>query len=258
MEIKKVSAAHGWLWIRDGFYLILRNPILSMALAGAVAIGIFLALNIPFFGPFLGIMLIPTLVAGYMRALQALDRHEEMELAHLLAGFGKAAPKLITLGGVLLVGVIIISAAMIEIGGNALTSFLEIAQSTNDPQVIVEALLSAGPEVNYAMLVGMSLLLLLLVCLQFAPMLVILDDAKSLAAIKATIIGTFRNILSYIVFMLIFQVLIFLASTLPKILSIFLLLPVGMASLYAAYRDIYTWPEKSPRLTEGKVVTRDD
>jgi hypothetical protein len=258
MEIRKVPYAHGWMWIKQGFYLILKNPILSIVLAGVLATGIFLLFNIPLLGLFFGMLLAPALVAGYMRALQASEQHEEMELAHLFAGFGKRAPQLITLGGILLVGVITASGVTTSIGGEALITFLEKAQSANDPQVIMDALLAADPVVTQAMLIGMSLLLLLSVCMQFAPMLVIFNGAKPMAAIKGSILGTFRNIVSYMIYGLIFQVLSFVAGLLPIYLSILLLLPIGLASLYAAYCDIYTGPKELTRAVEGDAVTHED
>ena len=259
MEIRKVPAAHGWLWIKNGFFLILRNPILTFVLAGIVALVFFLLFLIPFFGPFLGILLAPALVAGYMCALQASERHEEMEIAHLFAGFGKFAPHLITLGGILLIGVITSSAVMSAIGGEALPAFLETVQSTTDPNLIIEALLSADPAVTHAMLVGILLLLLLSVCLQFTPMLVIFDGVKPLAAIKANTLGVFRNISSYAIYGLLLQVITFLVSGLPFFLSMLLLLPIGMASLYAAYRDIYIELKESPRtVKEEEGIAHND
>jgi hypothetical protein len=258
MEIRKVSAAHGWLWIKQGFHLILKNPILSIGLVGILTIGIFLLFNIPILGLFLGMLLAPALVAGYMRALQASEQHEEMEIAHLFAGFGKCAPQLISLGGILLVGVITASGVTSAIGGEALIAFLEKAQSTDDPQVIIEALKSADPVVTQAMLIGISLLLLLSICMQFAPMLVIFDGAKPWAAIKASTMGTFRNIFSYVVYGLIFQVLTVIASVLPIFLSMMLLLPIALASLYSAYCDIYAGLKGPPLAADGDAVAHDD
>ncbi|MGC2048353.1 MAG: BPSS1780 family membrane protein [Gallionella sp.] len=247
MEIKKVPAAHGWLWIKDGFKLILRNPILSFVLAGITATGTFLILRIPIIGMFLGMLLAPVLIAGYMRALQALEKHEEMELAHLLAGFGKLAPQLITLGGILLVGTITVSALMTTLGGEALAAVLDTVQNTSDPEVIMNTLMTADPVVRRALLIGISLLLLLSICLQFAPMLVMFEGSNAFAAIKASTIGTFRNIFSYTVYALIIQVLAFLMSALPIVLSMLLLIPIGMASLYIAYRDIFAVSKEFPR-----------
>lgn len=255
MEIRKVPAAHGWLWIRQGFNLILKNPVLSIVLAAVLITGIFLLLTIPLLGLFLGMLLAPVLVAGYMRALLASEQHEEMKFAHLFSGFGQSAPHLISLGGILLVGVITASGITSAIGGQALIAFLEKAQSANDPQVVVDALLASDPAVTQSMLIGMLLLLLLSVCIQFAPMLVIFDGAKPLAAIKGSVLGTFRNIASYTVYGLIFQVLSFMAGVLPIFLSMILLLPIGLASLYAAYRDIYAVPKELIRAAEGNGVT---
>lgn len=239
MQARKVGIDHGWLWIKQGLNLVFRSPLLSVVLAAIVGGAIFLAMKVPLFGPMLGTLLLPMLVAGYMKACRAIERHEEAEIAHLFAGFGKHAPRLVALGGVLLLGIISIVAVIVAVGGDAFMSFIEGAQEITDPAVMQQALQNAAPSVLSALLIGLLLFVLLSVCVQFAPMLVLFDDQKPLTAIKLSVIGTLRNVLPYTVYSLILQLVIFAIGMFPLFIAIVLLLTISMTSLYAAYRDLF-------------------
>ncbi len=256
MQARKVGIEHGWLWIKRGLNLIFRSPLLSVVLAAIVGGVIFLAMKVPLFGPMLGMLLLPMLVAGYMKACRAIERHEEAEIAHLFAGFGKHAPRLVALGGFLLVGIISIVAAIVAFGGNTFMTFLERAQEINDPAVMQQALQDADPSVLSALLIGLLLLVVLSVCVQFAPMLVLFDDQKPLAAIKASIMGTLRNVLPYTVYSLILQLVIFAIGMFPLFIAIVLVLTISMTSLYAAYRDLFG--EQQADTATGAPASTDD
>ncbi len=242
MQARKVSIGHGWLWIKQGLQLIFHSPLLAVVLAAIVGGIIFLFMKIPALGPLLGALLLPVMVAGYMKACRAMERHEEAEVAHLFAGFGKHAPRLIALGGALLVGVISTVATMSAIGGEAFMPFIEQmnkAQEAADPEMIAHAWMNADPNVMLALLTGLTLFLAISVCLQFAPMLVLFNDEKPLAAVKSSLMATLRNIWPYAVYSLILQMFVFAAGMLPLLLAIVLVLAISMTSLYAAYQDLF-------------------
>ncbi len=240
MEARKVGIGHGWLWIKQGFSLILRNPILSVVLAGIMAAILFLILKIPGVGPLLMPLLFPALMAGYMKACRAMDMNEEADIAHLAAGFGKHAPRLLALGGVLLAGVFLVPVLMTAIGGDAFLTFMEKAQEINDPAAMNEALQAVDPAVFNALLAGLVLYFLLSVCLQFSPMLVLFDDEKPLAAIKSSLVGTWRNALPYTIYSLLLFPILYVISLLHVVIFLVLLLTLSMTTLYSAYRDIYS------------------
>ena len=49
MEIKKLNAARGWIWVKQGYQLIMRNPLMSITLALCCALAMFVVLQIPLF-----------------------------------------------------------------------------------------------------------------------------------------------------------------------------------------------------------------
>lgn len=246
MEIRKLNAARGWIWVKQGYQLIMRNPLMSITFALVGALAMFAVLNIPLFGPLLVVLLLPVLMAGYMRVCRALEEEEEVELAHLLAGFQKGAARLVALGGFTILGLLFTSAAMIFIGGEALTTLSENVQTANDPQMLMTAMWTAGSGVAFSLLVGFTLLLVLMLALQYAPMLVFFNDAPPFAALRASLSGTLRNLVPYTVYSLIMQVIALLLSMLPFNIGLIILLPLGFTSLYVSYRNIFPFAGEIP------------
>ena len=78
MEIKKLNAARGWIWVKQGYQLIMRNPLMSITLALVAALAVLFSLKIPMFGPLIAVLLMPVMMAGYMRVCRALEEDEEI------------------------------------------------------------------------------------------------------------------------------------------------------------------------------------
>jgi uncharacterized membrane protein len=241
-----LNAARGWVWIKQGYQLILRNPMLSISTSLVGALGIFIALLVPLFGPLLAVLLMPILLAGYMRICRALEEEEEVELAHLFAGFKQHTTSLVSLGAFLMLGLLLVSAIMMYIGGDAFAKIMEEVQATENPQVLMEAISTAGSGVAFAFLLGFSLVLLLIVAWQYAPILVFFSGVSPVIALRASFTGTMRNILPYTVYSLIMQVLALMLGILPFGIGMLVLLPLGLTSLYVSYRNIFPWLDVPP------------
>lgn len=233
MELRQVNAGQGWAWIADGFELFRKNPIIWIVLFIILASIFLVSLFIPLIGPLIFNLLLPVFVAGLMVGCRALERGEELELAHLFAGFRKNLNQLITLGGVNLVGQIVIIGVIVVLGGNALfTVFMGGKQA--DPETLVAAMKTMG----LAILVGSALFVPLLMVLWFAPQLVIFDDMRPAAAMKRSFDACLKNVLPFLVYGAIAFVLWMIAS-IPFGLGLLVLMPVLLASAYASYKDIF-------------------
>jgi len=248
MEIVKLNSARGWTWIKQGYQLIMISPILSIATAFIGALAIFVAMLIPLIGPLLAVVLMPLMLAGYMRICRALEEGEEVELIDLLAGFKKNASALGSLGAVLMLGMLFASGVMVFVGGDALATLMEEVRATDNPQVLMDALSTAGGNVAFAILLGFTLVLMLIVAWQYAPMLVFFSDMTPFAALRASFVGTMRNIVPYTLYSLIMQVVAVILGVLPFGIGMIILLPLGLTSLYVSYRNIFPWldAETSP------------
>jgi hypothetical protein len=234
MEAVKVPAIHGWLWIKQGYVLFKKNPLLWMVLTAIGAIGLFGIAMIPVIGDPLSTLLFPVVLAGFMYGCRALDQNEELELSHLFAGFRQYTQHLITLGGINLVGQLLILGVMMITGGASMVSIIMSNEPVTDPTVVAQALAGAG----FAMLIGVVLFCILVMAMQFAPMLVIFDDMKPIAALKTSLRGFMRNALALTVYGLLLLPFAVVAS-LPVMLGWLFLLPVIITSLYAIYSDLF-------------------
>jgi hypothetical protein len=239
MEIKKLNAARGWTWIRQGYQLIMRNPLMSISLALIGALVLFVALRVPPIGPLLVVSLIPVFMAGYMRVCRALEEEEPVELTHLFEGFKKHAKGLFSLGGFAVLGLLFTSIVMVIIGGKELITLLDSFKTANDPQMIVDAMWAAGSGVAFTLLVGFALVCALMLALQYAPMLVFFNDVTPFAAMRASLVGTMRNIIPYTLYNIILQIIAALLSMLPYNIGLIVLLPLGLTSIYVSYRNIF-------------------
>ncbi len=239
MEIKKMNAARGWTWVRQGYQLIMLNPLMSISFALIGALALFAALKIPVVGPLLAIMLMPLVMVGYMRVCRALEEEEEVELAQLFEGFRKHTARLMALGGFSMLGMIVASTVMVFLGGDPLATLMDSFRSSSDPQLLANAMWNAGSGVAFSLLVGFSLVCVLMLALQYAPMLVFFNDVTPAAALRASLTGSFRNIVPYTVYSIVMQVIALVLSLLPFNIGLIVLLPLGFTSLYVSYRNIF-------------------
>ncbi len=239
MEIRKLNAVRGWTWVKQGYQLIMRNPLMSVTLALICALFMFTALSMPVLGPLLAIMLMPVVMAGYMRVCRALEEEEAVEFKHLFEGFRKHTAHLAALGGFLMLGMLLSSMAMVMVGGDDFRALLEQVNAANDPQILMNAMSTAGSDVVFSLMVGFFLVCVLMLAFQYAPMLVFFNDLRPVDAVRASLFGSLRNLIPYTVYNLILQVIALVLAILPFGIGLIVLLPLGLTSLYVSYRNIF-------------------
>lgn len=234
MEAQQLNALHGWEWIKQGYALFLKAPLLwivllMICLAAAVGLSV-----VPVVGEPLLTLLMPVAMAGLMFGCRSLAQGEELELAHLFSGFYKQTTNLVTLGGISLVGQFLIFGVMMMVGGAALVAILMSGQADTDPNILMEALAGAG----FAALIGATLFSVMMMAMQYAPMLVFFDNIAPVKAMKLSLSAFTRNIGPMLVYVTTYMFLAILAS-LPMFLGWLILLPLTFTSLYVSYRDIF-------------------
>ena len=253
MEARKVNAINGWQWIKQGYWLFRKNPLLWMALTAIGVIGMLGIAIIPVVGDPLATLLFPVLLAGYMFGCHALAQGEELELSHLFAGFRQHAQQLVTLGGINLVGQLLILGVMMLTGGATLVGILMDGKPVNDPAILMQAMAGAG----FALLLGITLFSILMMAMQFAPMLVIFGKMQPVPAMKISLRAFFRNVIPLTVYGVMLLPFVILA-TLPMMLGWPVLLPIVIASLYATYRDLFPMQPEASAATGGEAAAPDD
>lgn len=252
MEAKRLPAKQGWEWIKQGYALFMKAPLLWIVLLLICLVSAAGLSMIPTLGEPLVSLLTPAVIIGLMVGCRELQRGNELELAHLFSGFQHHTAQLITLGGIALVGQYLIFGVMMLLGGAALVTILMNGQPPESPEVIAQALAGAG----IAVLLGAVLFSILLMALQFAPMLVYFNKLTPASALQASLSAFTRNIGAMFVYITTLVFLGILAS-IPLMLGWLILMPMIFTTLYAAYRDIFP-PGTEATPAEENQFTRED
>src|SRR3989338_7582964 len=226
MEPQRLAAGQGWQWIKQGYALFMKAPLLWVVLLLICFFAVAGLSAVPVVGEPLTSLLLPVVLVGLMTGCRALEHGEELELAHLFSGFRQRTAQLVTLGGIALVGQFLIFGVMMMVGGATLVGILMSGQPVEDPEIIKQAISGAG----IAILLGVTLFSVLLMSMQFAPMLV---------------------------YSVTFMLLAILAS-IPMMLGWLVLMPLVFTSLYACYCDIFpTAKEGAQPSAKSDVFTQD-
>ena len=175
------------------------------------------------------------MAAGLIVASQSLERGGNFELDHLFAGFKKNFGNLAIVGLLFMLGGIVIFLIFLAIVAMTVgTAFL-----TGNVEQIYSTIAASVLTILFGLLVMLALLVPLMAAYWFAPALVILHDMQPMAAMRASFFACFRNFIAFIVYGFIVLVLGFIAM-IPFGLGYLVLIPVVMASVYVAYRQIFT------------------
>ncbi|MDP2804353.1 MAG: BPSS1780 family membrane protein [Gallionellaceae bacterium] len=245
MNARKLLASDGWLWIKQGNYLFKKSPVLLVTLLLITIAALLVTSRIPLAGDVLIGFLFPIFFVGLMRGCQALENDEELEIAHLFWGFQRA-PFLITLGAINIIAESIIIVIMTNTGGKELIDILTSETPENNPAVILAAVQSAGISLP----LGIGLFSMLLMAMQFAPMLVAFNNATPLAALKASLRACLRNMAALSVYGVIMLLFAF-AATLAMMLGWIILFPIMITSIYAAYRRLFPTAAEMARMASS-------
>jgi uncharacterized membrane protein len=232
MGARAVGTGQGWTWIADGFDLFKKAPGIWIALVVILFVILVVLAFIPLLGAVATFLLMPAFLGGLILGSQELQGGGELELRHLFAGFDKAhAGNLIVLGALTIAGWVIVMLPVVAIVGAGAI----VAVMRGD----TAGAAAMGGSVLIAWLVALALSIPIYMALWFAPSLVVLGGRAPVAALKESFLGCLRNILPFLVYSIVVVVLGIVAS-IPLGLGWLVLGPVLIASVYTAYRDIFS------------------
>ena len=233
MEYRKLPINRGWYWVKQGFALYKKSAILWVTLTMIGIMGLMAVASIPVIGEPLSTILFPVFYGGLLLGCFALARGEELELAHLFAGFQHHTQRLVTLDGMTLVAQLLILGLMKISGGAMLADLMMSGEPISDPAIFTQAIEAAGA----AIFIGLLLFSALLFATQFAPMLVIFGNLKPAQALTISAWLCLKNMGALTMYGLIMMSFALLAS-MPMMLGWLILLPLMITSTYSAFRDM--------------------
>jgi uncharacterized membrane protein len=251
IEIQKTPASHGLLWIKHGYRLIMRSPLKAVSLAMVFVLLLRIIIILPVEFVLLGMLVSPVIFAGYMQICRALEYSQKIEPLFIFAGFKNRTAQLILLGGMMLLGMIIVTLIFLVISWEALNVIYTTYGKQLNPGLLMEAMLKPESGMLPGMMVGFILMQGLFHAMQFATMLVFFDLETPLAAFKTSVRAIVNNIIPLSVYIFLLQLLSFAASPLPRIIGLVILLPIGLTSIYVAYRDIFSQVNNPAKAEEG-------
>lgn len=235
MNIRRVAPGRGWQWIVAAFRLFRKNPLIWVVLNMALLlIGVVLSV-LPVLGAYLLYLLTPVFLGGIMAAAKDFEAGKDLEIAHLFRGFRHNAAHLVTVGGVYLVGQVVISGAMLTVGGPEFQEAVKAGIGALDASALTP---EGASRLLQAMLVGSVLFVPLAMAVWFAPALVILDDQPGFQALWSSLLACLRNAMPLLIYSIVSSVLL-LFALIPFGLGLILWTPVMLLTIYTSYRDVF-------------------
>lgn len=227
-------------WIADGFRLVAADWLAWLLVSIILLVTSSVLQFLPVIGTIAVFLLMPVFLGGLMLSIDANHEGKPLEVAGLFEAFhGPATGELIKVGlATLLLNMLVALLTLAFVVAFAGLDFLTRLAQT-------EAMLAAGMELTFgiglllALLVYVALLLPVTMLVWFAPALIVLEHETAGSAMRHSLIGCLRNFGPYLVYGLVGLLVFPLIAILTLGLGILFLVPVGIASIHAAYRDIF-------------------
>ena len=235
---QSVPAGNGWAWISASWDFFKQQPgtwilIVIVLFALMVVLSLIPVVNVA------AQLLAPVFIGGIMIGCRAMEQGGGLEVGHLFAGFRDHPGKLILvglfyIGAVFCIVVLMLLIAFVTVGGSVLAQVV----AGGDPNTLPpETLLFASLMLLVLLLVGLALLIPVYMAIWFAPALITLNGAEVGAALKTSFSACLRNIVPFLIYGIVMFLLSIVATV--TVLGWFVLLPMLVASVYTAYRDIF-------------------
>lgn len=236
---RAVDAGRGWEWIADGWGLFVRQPM--MWIVDGFVFSLVVAV-LPYVPPVLGfivsMLVTPVILGGLMLGSQAVHQGQPLIFGHLFAGFQRNIGALLPAGLLWLVCFVVIGLIGGLVMGFGIFGAISAAMTTGDPVQIATIIMGSIMTILLGLLVALALFVPVAMMFWFAPALIVMHNLGLGAALKMSFIGCLKNIVPFLVYGLVMFVLLIIAAV-PVMLGFLVLVPVIIASVYTAYRDIF-------------------
>jgi uncharacterized membrane protein len=226
LTVKKVDPLQPIAWFKQGWRVFLSNPVNWSLMALLFGVMVLVLSVLPFIGGLVLNLLVPILTGGMLLAVSR-DAGRQAEIMDLFSVFRDEQKRT----QLLIVGALMLGAGLLA----AIVSAMFVGDAVKVDE------LTGMPSFN----LGMGALLFLMVVAVvmgmlfiYAPALVMFKGMGALDAVKGSFQGTSANVLPFVVFVLMYAALSFVAS-IPFMLGFLVLIPVMIGAVYAGYKDIF-------------------
>lgn len=229
LNVRQVPLANAIEWTKTGFGLFRAYPAMWIILFVIYIIIMVPVSMVPGIGSIASTLLAPIFAAGMMWGCRAVTMGQELEINHLFAGFKKNTRQLITVGAIYMFCLMLIAIFVVMSLDKATVEAMMKGQPLNPAQT---------GAMTLPLLIAMFLLVPVLMAYWFAPILTGLHGLTATEAMKLSFTASFRNILPFLLYGIIFLVLLVVAI-IPFGIGLVIVVPWMMTSLYASYADIF-------------------
>lgn len=237
--IRHVPVGHGVRWISEGWSLFMRRPGLWLVTAFLQTLLIMLVLLVPVLGQVGAHLLMPVLSAGLMVVAYRVQHHEPVAVSDAFTGFREHAPAVVNVGVWYMLGWMLIVALGLLLGGGAALSGMAVGLETHYEWlgVIISVF-----GIILAVTISLMLVLPLVMSVWLAPPLAVFHDIPAMAAMKHSLIASWRSLPAFIVAFFLVALMLFLTA-LTLGLALLVVIPVMAGATFAAYQDLYELPQ---------------
>jgi len=226
---RTVEAGQGWAWIASAFGLFRKRAAAWIGITVILFVLLFVMNLIPFIGALANMLLMEVFLGGVLLGCKSLEGEGEFGVGQLFAGFSHQTGRLIVLGVLTVVGWIAILIVIFFITGRSMMGLM-----SGDPAAIA----AAGPAMAIGGLVAFALSVPLYMALWFSACLVVFEEVQPARAMAQSFRACLKNIVPFLLYGIVFLVL-FVLATIPLGLGLLVAIPVMIASVYTAYRDVF-------------------
>jgi len=238
MQARRLPARHGFLWLIASFKIFRSNPPLVTALTMGYMFVVVAVNLLPYIGPFLLPLALPSLIVILANGCRAIQRGGGVGGIALTFGMQKRRIELVHLGGLQLLGSLTIY---------LLSNYFAVTgESMSDEEKLI------------AMLQLMVIAMPIVAAFWFAPLLTVWDEVAPAKAVFFSFVASWRNWRAFAMYGLTAGLI---AIIIPQALSIavnalseafgkglsiavsmfliFVMAPVMMASVFVSYQDVF-------------------
>lgn len=240
VQLKARSTGGAFVWLRQGWGMFRANvgPWIGFALIwlGAVYLASFVS-------GFAFALIAPLLLGGFMLGCAAQTNGKPLSFEHLAAVCrGDMLWRLLGVGAVLIAGIVIVNIFELLIDLLQLIQFVNRLDDMSRHNSMADFHLFSWRRWIANSLISIIIYLPLVLVLMFAPALIVHHDLGTKIAVKQSLSACLRNPTQIILFGVISMFLIIL-TIFTLFFGLLIVVPVLVASLYAAYLDLF---ERTP------------
>lgn len=218
MRLQTVPAAQGLVWIRQGLRTFFRQPLGLAGLFLLFSVALMLLHVLPTLGTAAGLVLMPTLTAGFVRATLEVEQGRFPRPQLLVAPLQQAQARqsMLLLGGLYLGCVLLIMLLSVFMDGGALARIYLLGGALDESTL-------SNPGLQSALVLTMAAYLPVSMAFWHAPMLVADGGHKPLKALFFSFVACKRNFAAFSFFALgwgmLYVMMLLSASTLGFIVG---------------------------------------